>query len=220
MLRRNVFLRAGQQGVADKVRNAQASFSKRYPKEGGEFLGNLLAGHNLFITDVPKRFDKNHARHFSLVESLTITPLFALSMVHYFSIFCQYPTRSHLIPPMMTELSKKTEVQKEWLLVLQEKSPMDAIPWRVGMLMHQIILFPVWLMVAAAAPQLTHATMAHVNHILHTKYDCISQSGPKFVQANVAPCGFARDFHEKQFKIPTDFGAAIIFFLLILYITS
>ncbi|EPY27535.1 hypothetical protein STCU_05702 [Strigomonas culicis] len=190
MLRRSLRLRAGPQNVTDRIKKAQSSFEKWYPKEGGEFLGNFLAGHNLFITDVPKRFDKNHARHFSLVESLTMTPLFALSMVHYFSVFCQYPTRSALIPPMMTELSKKSEIQKEWLLVLQEKAPMDAIPWRVGMLFHQILLFPVWLMAAAAAPQLVHATMAHVNHILHTKYDCISQSGPKFVQANVAPCEF------------------------------
>lgn len=197
-----------------------ASLLSWYPVKGGEFLGNLLAGHNMFIQDVPQRFDQKHARHFSLVEALTLTPLFTQSMVHYFSLFCQYPTRAQLLMPMMTECAKKSTLQQDWLAVLQKNAPVEVVAWKLALMLSQLMLFPLWLMLSAAAPQLVHATLQHTNHILATKYECISGTAPAFVSANVAQCNKSEDFHRQQINMPTDFGVATVMLLVILYLTS
>ncbi|CAD2212684.1 hypothetical protein AGDE_10251 [Angomonas deanei] len=208
MLRRNSVSLAKKGDFSKKLKG----FASWYPNEGGVFLGNLLAGHNLFIADTPKRFDKKHARHFSLVETLTITPLFTLSMVHYFSVFCQHPERAALMPLVCLELGRKTVMQKEWIGILKKDSPVDGLLWSVGLLSSQIVLFPLWLIVSSAAPQLVHATLNQTNHILYTKYECISEASPPFVSTNVPCCREQRDFHEKQMYLPTDFMGAIIFY--------
>lgn len=207
---------AGKKGAAI----AQKYFSW-YPVKGGEFLGNFLAGHNLFIADIPKKFDKAHARHFSLVEGLTIVPLFTLTTVHYFSTFCQFPNRARLVPPLCRELGAKTALQNEWMQVLQQKSPTDALAWRLAMLALQVGCYPLCLLLSCVAPQMVHATLEYTNHILATKYECIS-AGPAlaFIGANVAQCRSAEDFHRQQVTLPTDFGAAVVLLLMVFYLTS
>lgn len=201
-----------------------ASWTSWYPEKGGEFLGNTLAGHNVFIEDIPSRFDAAHARHFSLVEALTITPLFSLSMVHYFSLYCQYVSRVAVLRPMLEELSFKSEVQHQWLIAMQNKSPINAIAWRLGLLTLQIVTFPLWLFLSSAAPQIVHATLRHTNHILYTKYSCISSSSnkttPSFVSEAAKFCSKMEGFHEQNMRLPTDFGVAVIMLLLILFFTS
>lgn len=200
---------------------------KWYPRKGGEFLANCLAGHNAFIQDIPNRFDKAHARHFSLVEALTITPLYTLTMVHYFSLFCQYPTRIEVLKPMLEELGQKSDIQYRWLCVLQDTNPVNSIAWRCGLLTSQLLLFPVWLLLSSAAPQLVHATVSYSSKILHTKYSCISTAAnnktavPAFVAKGADFYAEKETFHEAQsMALPTDFGVAIIMLVLVIYITS
>ncbi|KAK7197691.1 hypothetical protein NESM_000720900 [Novymonas esmeraldas] len=202
-----------------------------YPRRGGEFLANAMAGHNVFVQDIPTRFDEVHAQHFSLVESLTITPLYTLAMVHYFSVFCQYPTRVEVLRPMLEELGHKSELQYRWLLILQaKKTPLEVVAWRGGLLLTQITLFPLWLLLSSAAPQLVHATVAFSSHILHTKYSCLKASGsssaggraavvPPFVSTAADMYAAKETFHEAQsVALPTDVVVAIIMLLLILFL--
>jgi hypothetical protein len=199
---------------------------KWYPRRGGEFLANCLAGHNAFIQDIPNRFDKAHARHFSLVEALTITPLYTLTMVHYFSLFCQYPTRIEVLKPMLKELGQKSDLQYRWLCVLQDTNPVNSIVWRCGLLTLQLLLFPVWLLLSSAAPQLVHATVSYSCKILYTKYSCISTAKnpaavPAFVAKGAELYGEKETFHEAQsMALPTDFGVAIIMLFLVFFLTS
>ncbi|AIN96919.1 hypothetical protein LPMP_160450 [Leishmania panamensis] len=206
-----------------------------YPRKVGEFLANTIAGHNTFIQDIPTRFDEVHARHFSLVEGLTITPLYTLAIVHYFSIFCQYPTRVELLKPMLDELGRKSTLQCHWLLLMQTKrTPAEIIAWRCGLLTLQFVLFPIWLFLSSTAPQLVHATIAFSSHILHTKYGCLSSSGsssaggraaaaavvPEFVLKGADMYAAMQTFHETQsVTVPTDFGVAVVMLLLILVLT-
>lgn len=204
-----------------------------YPRKGGEFLANTIAGHNAFIQDTPTRFDEVHARHFSLVEVLAITPLYTLAMVHYFSIFCQYPARIEVLKPMLEELRHRSELQYHWLLIIQAKrAPGEVIAWRCGLLTLQVVLFPIWLALSSAAPQLVHATVAFSNHILHTKYSCLNTSGasaaggraavvPEFVSKAADMYAATETFHETQsVTLPTDFGVAIVMLLLVLFFTA
>ncbi|KAG5481968.1 hypothetical protein LSCM1_05680 [Leishmania martiniquensis] len=200
-----------------------------YPRKGGEFLANTLTGHNAFIKGIPTRFDEMHARHFSLIEALSITPLYTLTIVHYCSIFCQYPTRVEVLKPMLEELGQKSGLQYRWLLIMQaKKAPVEIIAWRCGLLTSQILLLPLWLFLAAAAPQLVHATIAFSSHILHAKYSCLSarESDAAGGRASVVP-GFVSEaatmyaakeaFHDAQSTaLPTDFGAATVLLLLLL----
>ena len=208
-----------------------ASVTKWYPRQAGEFLANCLAGHNAFIHDIPNRFDKAHARHFSLVEALTITPLYTLTMVHYFSLFCQYPTRIEVLKPMLEELGRRSDIQYRWLCVLQDTNPVNSIAWRCGLLSLQLLFFPVWLLLSAAAPQLVHATVSYSCHILHTKYSCINSNGdsaggskavvPSFVENGAELYAETETFHEAQaMALPTDFGVAIIMVFIVIYLTS
>ncbi|KPI89305.1 hypothetical protein ABL78_1534 [Leptomonas seymouri] len=203
-----------------------SSILKWYPRRAGFFLAGCLAGHNIFINDIPKRFDKVHARHFSVVEALTITPVYTLTMVHYFSLFCQYPTRIEVLKPMLQELGHKSDIQYRWLCVLQDTNPVSSITWRCGLLSLQLLLFPVWLLLSAAAPQLVHATVSSSCRILHTKYSCISASGhsapvPAFVAKAAELYAERETFHEAQaMALPTDFGVAIIMVVLVVYLTS
>ncbi|ORC83600.1 uncharacterized protein TM35_000631000 [Trypanosoma theileri] len=191
-----------------------------YPRKGGEFLGDLLAGHNLFIADIPRKFDAQHARHFSLVESLCITPLFTLSIVHYFSGFFLYPAQRKVIPVLMTELTRKTEAIHQWTDVMSKKSPGDAIAWRAGLVLSQVMLFPAWLLFSSFAPQLMHATLERTNHILYQKYACITKDAPPFVEKCMNEAREAEGFHSQQLNIPTDYCAAVLIILLVLYLTS
>ncbi|KAG5482497.1 hypothetical protein CUR178_05637 [Leishmania enriettii] len=204
-----------------------------YPRKGGEFLANAMAGHNAFLQDTPTRFDEVHARHFSLVEALSITPLYTLTMVHYFSVFCQYPTRVEVLKPMLEELGQKSELQYRWLLIMQaKKAPVEIIAWRCGLLISQIVLFPLWLFLSSVAPQLVHATIAFSSHILHAKYDCLRASGsgaaggrapvvPEFVPMAVRMYAAKEAFHEAHSAaLPTDFGVVIVMLLLILFLTA
>ncbi|GET87398.1 hypothetical protein, conserved [Leishmania tarentolae] len=209
------------------------SITSWYPRKGGEFLANTMAGHNAFITDLPTRFDVAHAQHFSLIEGLTITPLYTLAMVHYFSIFCQYPARVEVLKPMLEELQLKSELQYRWLLIMQaRRAPGEILAWRCGLLTLQIVLFPIWLFLSSAAPQLVHATIAFSNHILHTKYSCVNASGavaaggratvvPEFVSKAGDMYAAREAFHETQsVTVPTDIGVAIVMLLLLLFLTA
>ncbi|RNF01995.1 hypothetical protein TraAM80_06657 [Trypanosoma rangeli] len=191
-----------------------------YPRRGGEFLGDMLAGHNLFIADVPRKFDAQHARHFSFTDSLCITPLFALTMVHYFSSFFLYPTRRQMFPVLMTELARKTEAQLQWMDVMAKRSPEGVIAWRALMAVTQVVLFPAWLLLASFAPQLLHAMLERTNHILHQKLACVSKDAPPFVQQYMTEAREAEAFHSQQLCIPTDYCAALLITLLVLYLTS
>ncbi|KAG5508747.1 hypothetical protein JKF63_05245 [Porcisia hertigi] len=204
-----------------------------YPRRVGEFLANTMAGHNIFIQDTPTRFDEVHAQHFSLVEGLTITPLYTLTMVHYFSVFCQYPTRIEVLRPMLDELSQKSELQYRWLLIMQaKKAPVEIVVWRCGLLTLQIVLFPIWLFLSSAAPQLVHATVSFSSHILHTKYSCLNASGssaaggraavvPEFVSKAASMYSEKETFHEAQSTaLPTDIGVAIVVLLLVFYLAA
>lgn len=211
----------GSSDLQRSVRGFTRKVLQWYPERGGEFIGNALAGHNVFIQDLPKKFDKQHARHFSLVEAVTITPTFTLSMVHYLSMFSQHPSRSTaLLSSIFTELTEKTAAQAAWLAVLQQRSPLDVVAWRAVILLLQLALFPLSVMWSAAAPQLVHATLAHTNHILQTKYACIAEGGPPFVTVRAAQCAQASDFHRSHMRLPTDYGVAVVMVLLVLYITS
>nr|CCC92321.1 conserved hypothetical protein [Trypanosoma congolense IL3000] len=196
------------------------SFFGRYPRNGGEFLANMLVGHNVFIADQPRKYDVHSARHFSLIESLTIVPLFTLSMVHYFSTFLLFPGRSAMVTVLMTQLTHKAEGEQRWLNVLSEKSPGDAILWRVAMLLSHIVLFPIFLILSAAAPQLTHATLERANEILYQKYACISKGAPPFVEKCMEDARSAASYHSQQLSISTDYTAAAVIVLLVLYLNS
>ncbi|KEG11098.1 hypothetical protein DQ04_02981030 [Trypanosoma grayi] len=217
MLTRSVWLRsAHKMEVPASVRQ----LFQWYPRKGGEFLGDMLAGHNVFIADIPRKFNAQHARHFSLVESLCITPLFTLSMVHYFSSFFLYPAQRKVIPVLMTELTQKTETMQQWLDVMAKKSPADAIAWRAAMALTQVVLFPVWLLLSSFAPQLMHAMLERTNHITYQKCACINQEAPPFVEAAMTQAREAEAFHSQQLSIPTDYCAALLIVLLVLYLTS
>lgn len=84
----------------------------------------------------------------------------------------------------------------------------------------QLILFPVWLLLSAIAPQLVHATVHHVNYIMYTKYECISNNAPPFVEQSATRCLQAQDFHLTQSKLPTDIGVATIMLLIVFFIIS
>ncbi|EAN91750.1 hypothetical protein C3747_90g160 [Trypanosoma cruzi] len=191
-----------------------------YPRRGGEFLGDMLAGHNLFIADIPRKFDAQHARHFSLVESLCITPLFTLTMVHYFSSFFLHPKRWQMIPVLMTELARKTETQQQWMSVMEKKSPTDVVVWRASMSLMQIVLFPACLLLSSLTPQMMHAMLERTNHIVHQKLACINKDAPPFVQKYMDEAREAEAFHSQQLCITTDYLAALLIVLLVLYLTS
>ncbi|KAH9584214.1 hypothetical protein LSM04_004041 [Trypanosoma melophagium] len=206
------------------LRNTNNSSVQRlfqwYPRKGGGFLGDLLAGHNLFIADIPRKFDAQHARHFSLVESLCLTPLFTLSIVQYFSGFFLYPARRQVIPVLMTELTRKTETIHQWTDVMGKSSPGDAIVWRAGLVLSQVMLFPLWLLLSAFAPQLMHATLERTNHILYQKCACISKGAPPFVEKCMNEAREAEVFHTQQLNTPTDYCTAVLIVALVLYLTS
>ncbi|KAG8343331.1 hypothetical protein ERJ75_001231700 [Trypanosoma vivax] len=189
-----------------------------YPRGGGEFIGDILAGHSAFIADQARRFNVSTARHFSLVESLTITPLFALAIVHYFSCFLLFPRREKTLAMLMDELTRKTAMQQKWHNVLVEKSPADAVAWRVAMLISQITLFPFFILLSAIAPQLTHATLERTNNILYQKYASISAHSPPFVEKSMNDVREAAAFHSQQLGIATDYTAGVIVILLVLYL--
>ncbi|KPA77825.1 putative mitochondrial hypothetical protein [Leptomonas pyrrhocoris] len=211
---------------ANRAWSVPPSILKWYPRQAGEFLANCLTGHSAFIHDIPNRFDRAHARHFSFVEALTITPLYTLTMVHYFSLFCQYPTRVEVLKPMLEELGQKSDLQYRWLCVLQDTNPVSSIAWRCALLTSQLLLFPAWLLLSSAAPQLVHATVSYSCRILHTKYSCISTAGnraavPAFVAKAADLYAERETFHEAQaMALPTDFGVAIIMLFLIIFLTS
>ncbi|RHW73006.1 hypothetical protein DPX39_040061300 [Trypanosoma brucei equiperdum] len=192
----------------------------QYPRNGGEFLGNLLVGHNVFIADQPRKYDVCHARHFSLLESLNIVPLFTLTVVHYFSTFLLFPSRRNMIPVLMTELTNKSKMEQEWLEALAAKSPADAVAWRAAMLLSHLVLFPMFLILSAIAPQLVHATLERTNEILYQKYASISTGAPTFVKKCMEDARDASTYHSMQLNISTDYVAALIIVVLVLYLNS
>lgn len=208
------------QNAAQKLSFA-GKFTAWYPRQGGEFFGKLLAGHNTFIQDMPRKFDVHHARHFSLVESLTITPVFTLCMVHYFSSFCQYPGRAtDVLPGLLQELTNKTATQQKWLTELENRSPVDVIAWKAFLLLSQVVLFPVWLLMSALAPQLVHATALSSDRILAVKYGALGAvpNMPAFISQTAQNYKAYLDFHENKLNLPTDFFVAVIMIMIMLFL--
>lgn len=189
------------------------------PTKAGNFLGDMLAGHNAFIQDVPKKFDSAHAKHFALVESAAIVPVFALSIVHYFSTYTQFPERAALIPSLQQETAEKTNSIVFWLDLFARENAAASIGWRIGLLGLQVATFPLWLLVASASPAVAHCTMHRVDHIMASKYQCIQSNAPAFVARHAKSTEASEEFHRSRTHLPTDFGAAAAVLLLIWYLT-
>jgi hypothetical protein len=172
-----------------------------------------------FLQDIPKKFDKAHAKHFAVVESASIVPVFALSVVHYFSMYTQYPDRAALLPKLQQEAAEKTNSIKFWLDNFARHNAAESIPWRIGLLGMQVVTFPLWLLVASASPAVVHSTLLRIDHIMSSKYQCISNSAPAFVAQHAKSTELSEDFHRTLTHVPTDFGAAAFLLLLIWYLT-
>lgn len=190
------------------------------PKKIGDFLGDMIAGHNLFIADIPKQFDQAHAKHFAFVEGLASVPALTLTIVHYFSMFCQYSTRVQLLPPLQDELLSKARSMNFWLDQFARREALQSVPWRVGILTAQVATFPVWLLLSSASPAVVHATMERVNHIMSSKYQCIDKRAPPFVATHQHATARAEEFHRLQTHLPTDIGAAVMLLLIFLYLMT
>lgn len=217
MLRRSVPILA-MSSMRATILDRSCRWTSWYPAQGGRLIGNALAGHNLFIRDIPQKFSPDHAKHFALLESASITPLYTLSIVHYFSVFGQYPGRVTVLVPLMRQLCDKATAQHAWLHTVAQRSPIDALSWRAGLLALQLVLFPFWLMLSAAAPQLVHSSMQHVDHILYVKYTAVSQGAPAFVPERITHCLKSQDFHEQQSRLATDLAVTTLVVFLVIYL--
>jgi hypothetical protein len=189
------------------------------PTKAGDFLGDMIAGHNAFIQDIPKKFDAAHAKHFALVESAAIVPVFALSMVHYFSAYTQFPDRAQLLPKLQQETTEKTNSIVFWLSVFANQNAPASIGWRLGLLTMQVATFPLWLLVASASPAIVHSTMSRVDHIMSSKYQCVQTNAPEFIGRHARLTELSEDFHKSKTHMPTDFAAAAVILFLIWYLT-
>lgn len=196
-----------------------SSYFKWYPVGAGEFLGDMIAGHNAFIQDVPKNFDAAHAKHFALVESASIVPAFTLSIVHYFSTYCQFPSRGDLIAPLQKECGEKSLAIRFWMNQFASKQALESVPWRVGLLSLQIATFPFWLLLSSASPAVVHCTLLRINHIMASKYACVSKNAPPYVTTAGKSAEAAEGFHRGHTHCTTDFGAAICVLLLLWYLS-
>ncbi|CCW71709.1 unnamed protein product [Phytomonas sp. Hart1] len=177
-----------------------------------------MAGHHLFIQGTPKAFSPQCARHFALIESLTMGPLFGLLVVHYVSTFCQYPERSARgFPQILQELKGKAAGQDAWLAMLRSSSSgVEGVVYPAGALAAQLFLLPLWLILCSGTPQLAHATLLHANRILQDKYAVIGQGAPPFAGERARECARDAEFHASHLSEPTDYAAAMVI-LLILY---
>lgn len=189
------------------------------PVKAGDFLGDMIAGHNAFIQDIPKKFDNAHAKHFALVESVAIVPVFALSIVHYVSAFTQFPERSQELPRLQQEAAEKTNSIIFWLDIFAKQNAPASLGWRVGLLGLQIVTFPLWLVVASSSPAIVHCTLHRVNHIMSSKYECVQANGPEFIRRHARLTETSEQFHRSRTHTPTDFAAAAVLLLLIWYLT-
>ncbi|CUG88369.1 GPI-anchored surface protein, putative [Bodo saltans] len=189
------------------------------PTRAGDFLGDMLAGHNAFIQDIPKKFDAAHAKHFAVVESASLVPVFALSIVHYFSAFTQFSDRAQLLPKLQQESAEKTSSIIFWLDVFAKQNAPASLAWRVGLLTMQVATFPFWLLVASASPAIVHSTMSRVDHIMSSKYECVEKNAPEFIGRHARLTRSSEEFHKARTHLPTDFAAAAVLLLLIWYLT-
>ena len=205
--------------AVSKSRAAIPSFSmssiiSAYPRKIGEGLSEGLVGNSAFIKDIPKGFDKEHARHFLLVEGVAIMPLFALSIVHYFSSFCRYRDRRTLVAPLQAQQAESLESIHFWLDQLDKKNPTEGVFVRTLFLGMQLSSFPFWLLLATTAPPVCHCFQEHANHILATKYAAISNKSPPFVDKRGRQCEMGQGFHNTNSLIKTDMVAvAVILFI-------
>ena len=208
----------------NKSRAAMPSFSMSsiigaYPRKIGDGLAEGLVGNSAFIKDVPKGFDKEHARHFFLVEGVAIMPLYTLSIVHYFSSFCKYGERKDLIVPLQAQQAESLASIHFWLDQLDKKNPTEGVLVRTLFLAMQVVTFPFWLVLATTAPPVCHCFQEHANSILATKYAAISNKSPPFVDKRGRQCELGQGFHNANSLIKTDMVAVgvILFIYYMVY---
>lgn len=218
MVRRSVALLSGPRLPGGLKFPDLSKHFKWYPVGAGEFLGDMIAGHNAFIQDIPKSFDAAHAKHFALVESAAIVPAFSLSIVHYFSTYCQFPSRGELVPHLQRECNDKSLCIRFWTDKFASKQAMESVPWRIGLLTLQVTTFPFWLLLSSASPAVVHSTLLRINHIMASKYSCVSKNAPPFVSTAVKSAEAAESFHRMHTHCTTDFGAAICVLFLLWYL--
>lgn len=187
-----------------------------YPRKIGNGLAHGMCGHSAFIKDVPKEFNAQYAKHFALVEAMSMMPAASLIIVHYFSSMLRYRDRQNTIAPLQQELNNKIRAVHFWLGHLESRDPTMAPFWRVGLLAMQVTTFPLWLFTAATAPPVFHCALEEANHILNGKYACLLNKGPPMIQQRVQQTDEANEFHKLHSLIKTDI-AALMFVFMIMY---
>lgn len=205
--------------VAASARRRLPAFLFRDKSGNGQMTkraSRMLVGHSCFIRHQQKRechnvFDRSHAQHFAFSESLTLTPLFALTAVHYVSSYCRYPSRSEeVLPVLLTQVRENIAWQGICFNYIQhepfsvedktngvgdghqltpcQRREMEADfrirAWwsacvlRSGLLMAQLLTFPLWLCLAVFMPHFVHAVLAHSCFLLRDKYAALPAPPP------------------------------------------
>ncbi|KEG07546.1 hypothetical protein DQ04_09481020 [Trypanosoma grayi] len=168
-----------------------------------------------------RKFDAQHARHFSLVESPGITPLFTLSMVHIFSSFFLYPARregdtgahdrAHPEDGDDAAVAGRHDEEvargRDCMTCGNVSDTSCALPCVTS----AVILCP--------AADARHAG-AHESH--HAPEVCVHQQRGAAVRGgrHGTEAREAEAFHSEQLSIPTDCCAALLIVLLVLCLTS
>lgn len=193
---------------------------KWYPREFGVGLAESVAGHSAFVANTPQKFDSAYAKHFLLLECLTIVPVFCVSTVHYASSFCLYPSRAALLPGLHTELANRSKAISFWSEHVTKLSPQTAVLFRSSMLGMQMCTMPVWMFLAAASPSVLHCMLERSNEILVMKYGSLEQNSPVALSHIRDSAAQAAVFHKPHCLIKTDYAAALFLMLLMFFLCS